>query len=204
MATALAAIKAILAESTAFHMSSPLICYVLIGLPGSGKSTLAAQFIAQQPRYRIVSTDQIRQELYGNSMIQGQWPDIEVQVLSQIKDALQSGYPVIYDATNFKHTHRIDLLQKLSPFSNVSWVAWYLQTSLEQCKERNRQRNRQVPEPVIETMAYSLATHPPSIEEGFAQVHFINRDLSFPLEGLEGLEGLDGVNWSQNTGELLL
>jgi predicted kinase len=183
-------------------MSSSLICYVLIGLPGSGKSTLAARMLTQQPCYRIVSTDRIRQELYGDSATQGYWPDIEAQVLAQIKDSLQSGYPVIYDATNFKHTHRIDLLQKLSQFSNVSWgnaswVAWYLQTPLEQCKERNRQRDRQVPEPIIETMAHSLATHPPSIAEGFAQVYFIDGDLSFPLEGL------DRVDRSTNIGKLL-
>jgi predicted kinase len=198
MAAALAAIKAILAGNIAFYMSSPLICYVLIGLPGSGKSTLAAQMLARQPRYRVISTDQIRQELYGNSATQGNWSDIEAQVFAQIEATLQNGYPVIYDATNFKHTHRIDLLQKLSKFSNIAWVAWYLQTPLEQCKERNRQRDRQVPEPIIETIAYSLATHPPSIEEGFAQVHFINGDLPLPLEVL------DGVNRSKNIGKLLL
>ncbi len=197
MTAALTAIKAILAVNIAFCMSSPLICYVLIGLPGSSKSTLAARMIARHSHYRIVATDRIRQELYGNSATQGQWPDIEAQVLSQIEAALQNGYPVIYDATNFKHTHRIDLLQKLSKFSNIAWVAWYLQTPLEQCKERNRQRDRQVPEPIIETMAYSLATHPPSIEEGFAQVHFINGDLPLPLEVL------DGVNRSKNIGKLL-
>jgi predicted kinase len=184
-------------------MSSSLICYVLIGLPGSGKSTLAARMLAQQPCYRIVSTDRIRQELYGNSATQGHWPDIEAQVLAQIKDSLLNGYPVIYDATNFKHTHRIDLLQKLSQFSNVSWgnvswVAWYLQTPLEQCKERNLQRDRQVPEPIIETMAHSLEAHPPSTAEGFAQVHFIDGDLPFPLAEL------DGVDRSKDTGELLL
>jgi predicted kinase len=168
-------------------MSSPLICRVLIGLPGSGKSTLAARMIAQQPNYRIVSTDRIRQELYGNSTLQGQWPDVEAQVLLQVKAALQNGHPVIYDATNFKHTHRIDLLQKLSKFSNVSWVAWYLQTPLDKCKQRNRQRDRQVPEAVIETMAHGLATHPPSMEEGFVQVHFTDGDLSLPLEGLDGV-----------------
>jgi 2-phosphoglycerate kinase len=60
MTVALAAIKAILAGNIAFYMSSPLICCVLIGLPGSGKSTLAAQMLARQPRYRVISTDQIR------------------------------------------------------------------------------------------------------------------------------------------------
>jgi predicted kinase len=179
-------------------MSSSLICYILIGLPGSGKSTLATRMLARQPHYRIVSTDRIRQELYGNSETQGHWPNIEAQVLVQIKDSLQNGYPVIYDATNFKQTHRIDLLQKLSQFRNVSWVAWYLQTPLEECKERNRQRVRQVPEPIIETMAHSLETHPPSVAEGFAQICFIDRDLSFPLAGL------DGVGRSKDIGELLL
>jgi predicted kinase len=166
-------------------MSPSLICYILIGLPGSGKSTFAARMLAQQPRYNIVSTDEIRQKLYGNSATQGHWPDIEMQVLVQIKAALQNGYPVIYDATNFKHTHRIDLLQKLSHFSNVSWIACYLQTPLEQCKERNRQRDRQVPEPIIETMAHSLVTHPPLMAEGFANIYFIEDNLSVVLGVLD-------------------
>jgi predicted kinase len=171
-------------------MPPPLICYILIGLPGSGKSTLAARMLAQQPRYRIVSTDEIRQELYGNSATQGHWPDIEMQVLVQIKAALQNGYPVIYDATNFKHTHRMDLLQKLLQFGNVSWgnaswIACYLQTPLAQCKERNRQRDRQVPEPIIETMAHSLATHPPSVAEGFSNIYCIEDDFSVVLGVLD-------------------
>jgi cytidylate kinase len=77
-------------------MFTPLICHFLIGCPGSGKSTLAA-LLAKEGNYRIVSTDQIREALYGNASIQGDWSAIEAQVLSQIRSAIASNQPVIYD-----------------------------------------------------------------------------------------------------------
>ncbi len=66
-------------------MPTPLICHFLIGIPGSGKSTFAAQ-LAKLGNYRIVSTDAIRQQLYGDAIIQGEWSEVEELVISQIGD----------------------------------------------------------------------------------------------------------------------
>lgn len=58
-------------------MSTPLISHVLIGAPGSGKSTLAialgtalrAIALAKQGNFKIVSTDQVRETLFGDAAI---------------------------------------------------------------------------------------------------------------------------------------
>lgn len=152
-------------------MSKPLICHFLIGPPGGGKSTLAAQ-LAQQGDFRIVSTDQIREALYGDASIQGEWQVIEEQVLAQILAAMASGQPVIYDATNVQRSWRVAILKQLNLHAPPClWIAWHLQTPLETCKAWNQKRKRRVPEEVIERMFNSLQEFPPVPTEGFAVVN---------------------------------
>ncbi len=152
-------------------MSTPPICHILIGVPGSGKSTFATE-LAKLGNYRIVSADAIRQELYGDATIQGDWIDIEAAVISQITAALIQDHAVIYDATNAKRAWRLDLLEKLNVAvtSPVLWMGWYLKTPVAICKAWNQQRTRQVPEIVIEKMYQSLQDFPPMAAEGFAAV----------------------------------
>jgi predicted kinase len=195
-------------------MSAPLICHFLIGPPGSGKSTFAAE-LAKQGGCRIVSTDQIRETLYGDPSIQGDWSEIEAQVLSQIREAIAANQPVIYDATNAKRVWRMTLLMQLqldppptppckggeyqTPLSNsplegtrelnrssnsplskggwggsrVNWMAWHFTTPLQTCKAWNRNRERKVPDVVIESMFKSLQNMPPVLAEGFAAVNTV-------------------------------
>ncbi len=59
-------------------MSDALRCHLLIGPPDSGKTTLAAVLAHRltqlgQPN-EVLSTDGIREELYGDATIQGFWP----------------------------------------------------------------------------------------------------------------------------------
>ncbi|MBC1278408.1 WYL domain-containing protein [Nostoc sp. UCD121] len=152
-----------------------MICHFLIGIPGSGKTTFAVE-LAKLGNYRIVSTDAIRQQLYGDASIQGEWSQIEEKVISETVDAIAEGNSVIYDATNAKRAWRIDLLLKLklSLTSPVLWMAWYLQTPLATCKVWNQQRTRQVPEVIIENMHQSLQQFGPVAAEGFAAVKEID------------------------------
>jgi predicted kinase len=151
-------------------MADILLCYFLIGLPGSGKSTLAQQLASKKRNLQIISTDQIRETCYGNAATQGVWTEIESVVLSQISQAIAQGTPVIYDATNCNRTDRIALLQKIGKPTFAQWIALHLQTSVSLCKQRNRQRDRQVPEEIIEKMAKQLQTEPPTCVEGFRQI----------------------------------
>ncbi|MBR8832447.1 MAG: hypothetical protein N5P05_003690 [Chroococcopsis gigantea SAG 12.99] len=144
-----------------------LICYVLIGCPGSGKSTLAHKFVSSHDDYRIVSTDSIREKLFGEACIQGDWSLIETEVLRQIDEHINGGRPIIYDATNARRPWRMDLLRKLPRYEDVYWVGWNLKTPLETCKQWNKQRSFQVPDFVIDTMTYWLKRFPPALAEGF-------------------------------------
>lgn len=152
------------------------LCHFLIGVPGSGKSTLATE-LANNGHYIIVSTDEIRSQLYGDATIQGVWSEIETEAIAQISTALKSQKGVIYDATNCKRCFRMDFLQKVAmidPRQNPTWIAWYLNTPRNICMERNQKRDRIVPQELIESMSKSLHNFPPLAAEGFAAVDEID------------------------------
>lgn len=165
-------------------MSIPPICHILIGVPGSGKSTFAAN-LAKLGNYCVISTDAIREQLYGNATIQGEWTEIETTAIAQITKIIAQGDAVIYDATNAKRAWRLDLLQKLnvSVSSPVQWMGWYLRTPIETCKAWNQQRTRQVPEVIIANMHQSLQDFPPVAAEGFATVKTVDvTSLKFNIQ----------------------
>ncbi|RUT08844.1 hypothetical protein DSM106972_008970 [Dulcicalothrix desertica PCC 7102] len=164
------------------------IAHFLIGVPGSGKSTLS-QLISQTGSYDIVSTDAIREELYGGADIQGDWQTVETTALNRICTAFAAGKSVIYDATNFKRAFRIDFLQKVKKSSaNLTWIAWHLNTPLHTCLTWNKQRTRHVPEAIIDSMYKVLQAFPPVTAEGFAMVNTI--DVTSPKFSVTEIERL--------------
>lgn len=150
-----------------------IVSHILIGCPSSGKSTLANHIIKQYSNYQIISTDNIRQQLFGDENIQGDWQLIETEIFKQIDSYIQAEKPIIYDATNAKRWWRISLLEKLAKYENANWIGWYLKTPLNVCLEWNQERKRQVPDDVITNLYQSLRNFPPLPAEGFLAVYNI-------------------------------
>jgi predicted kinase len=173
----------------------PPICHFLIGIPGSGKSTFAQKWVEADPSYCIISTDRIRGELFGDESIQGDWTTVEARVFEEIDTCLAQETPVIYDATNAKRPWRLGFLQKMQqrPHSPL-WMAWYLETPLETCQQRNRHRSRTVPDAIIVDMAVALNQFEPCTAEGFADVNVVPMDaegnykLSAVFRKIQGLD----------------
>ena len=102
-------------------MTQPLLCHLLVGLPASGKSTFAQQLNQQMPNSVIISTDTIRQRLYGDEKIQGSWSQIEQIVIEQVRLAITYEQTAIYDATNVRFDWRSSFLDKVSDL-NAEWI----------------------------------------------------------------------------------
>jgi predicted kinase len=134
-----------------------------IGLPGSGKSTWFK-------RHNILplSSDMVRILLFDD-VTEQRYQDLVFSTLrSMLRARLLSKRPWNYvDATN------------LSPHERRSWIklahdfgyeahAVFFDVPPEVCIERNRRRERNVPEDVMLRMAGKL--RPPKFEEGFAKI----------------------------------
>ncbi len=151
-------------NSSLLTLNSSLI--LLIGLPGSGKSTLATKLLADCSQRHLVSTDAIREQLFGDEAIQGPWLLIWREIERQFKDAITAGTTVIFDATNTQRRHRREVISLARDTGFTDITAIWVDTPVWLCLARNKRRERRVPEDVIFRMYRQLRDAPPSLEEG--------------------------------------
>lgn len=136
---------------------------VLIGLPGSGKSTWArSQGVA------VLSTDELRFLLSDDPTNQGIHREVFATLRYLLRRRLEMRRSVSFiDATNTTTAERRGYIRIAQMYGAIP-EAVFFDTPLEVCKERNRNRDRVVPEWAIDMLAARLA--PPSLEEGFESV----------------------------------
>ena len=139
---------------------------VLVGLPGSGKSTYVEQLDGV-----ALSSDAIRKVLVDDETIQTIHDRVFQTLRYLLRHRLGLRRPVTYiDATNLTPEER-------SPYIGIGKAygctleAVYFDVPLAVCLERNRARQRMVPEEALATMAAKLV--PPSEAEGFDLVKTI-------------------------------
>ncbi|MEO0375241.1 MAG: ATP-binding protein [Cyanobacteria bacterium P01_A01_bin.17] len=154
---------------------SKLLCHFLIGIPGAGKTTFAHQLLARIPQSVHISPDLIREQLYDDPVIQGDWSAIEHKVQQLFQDAIGREWSVIYDATNAERKWRTSFLRDNTP-PPVHWLGWVFQTPVTDCIARNQNRERTVPMDVIIDYAQLLNQFPPTLSEGFYRI------LDVPLD----------------------
>lgn len=159
--------------------------FMMIGIPASGKTSLAEQ-IAKSEGAEIVSSDNIRKELYGNENIQGDSNEVFKTVENRIINGLKNNKNMIYDATNINYKRRMSFLQKIIKLK-IEKIAIMVATPYEQCLIRNSQRERQVPEEVIKRMYFNF--YVPQYFEGWddIQIKYTNNHMFFfgDLEDIE-------------------
>ena len=137
--------------------------FVTIGLPGCGKSTWA-----QNKKARIISSDAIREEMFGDEAIQGNPREVFAEVYKRLAQALIDDVDVIFDATNLDHKRAKAI--KMCYEMNCECVAVYFDE--QTCIERQNMRFRKVPESVIRRMSHQLVT--PYLEEGWTRIERIS------------------------------
>ena len=125
---------------------------------------------------RVISSDALREQLWGDAKVQGPWSELEPLLHGAIDSALTAGEHVLVDATHAQRNWRQRLMRRNLEARPVQWTGWWLLTPLNQCLVWNRSRQRQVPETVIRAMHQRLATPPdkPDLAEGFTRLFQLN------------------------------
>lgn len=140
---------------------------MLVGLPGCGKSTYAEK-ISKAENAIVLSSDALREELYGNVNDQEHNGEVFQELHKRAKKHLRNGLNVIIDATNVNRKRRIHFINE---FSDWELEAHYLCSSFNVCKYRDTQRQRSVGEEVIKRMYKQLQV--PTYIEGWDNVKIL-------------------------------
>lgn len=127
---------------------------LMIGVPGSGKTTLA-QKIAEKG-WKYINADSIRLELYGNAAEQGDKEQVFTLFFTRLEELMMEGVDVIIDNTNLNPKQRKPILERCEKFGYADIQLWLLDIPLELCLERNRSRDRIVPEDIVSNMYVEL------------------------------------------------
>lgn len=144
--------------------------YVMIGPAGSGKSTFCKDPLWKSGRLTVVvSPDTVRKLMWGDEADQREPEKVFRRAYNTTCDCLCAGFDVIFDATSTASDVRKKLLHIVSGI-RCRLVAIYMNTPLEECKRRNKNRKRVVPEEVIERQHARMLKDAKNIPEQFDEI----------------------------------
>lgn len=139
---------------------------MLIGLPCSGKSSYAGKLAGSHGTV-VLSSDELRKELYGSYEDQTHNKEVFLELHKRARAFLKMGINVIIDSTNISYKRRMEFLKSLNKIP-CEKIAVMMATPYEVCIERNKHRDRKVPEEVIKRMYMNFWV--PAKYEGFDEV----------------------------------
>ena len=165
--------------------------YILVGPPASGKSTLAKS-MSEYFDAEVVNPDSIRKKLFGDERCQDDNAKVFERAFDLIKTLYYEHQDVIFDATNVVKWRRMELVERFRMTFDVIVAVCYT-GSLERCLYWNKQRERYVPDAVINRMwRQYLEGGYPSMDEGYDMVTTFDLIIEAMNQGDE-FEG-DGGN----------
>lgn len=153
--------------------------FMMIGVPASGKSEQAKKFVAEYDA-EIFSSDSLREEMFGDVNHQADNDTLFKELHKRIREYLASGKNAVYDACNISYKRRMEFLKSLNKIP-CEKIAVLMATPYEVCLERNAQRERKIPEYVIQRMYMNWNS--PYWYEGWDDIQIVYSD------GAEGSYG---------------
>lgn len=151
-------------------MSRPKLI-IMCGLSGSGKSTIAKKLAEDMENTVIVSSDAIREEVFGDYEDIEHNADVFKIYHARIKNALENNHNVIADATNLTMKSRRATLENVKRM-DIERICYIVPKPFEQCKTDNQNREHSVPDEILDKQIRRFQI--PFKEEGFEEIKIYN------------------------------
>lgn len=170
-------------------INKPELC-IMIGLPGSGKDTIAKDIQERNENSIILSSDEIRNELFGYEN-QDNNSEVFKEMNKRCLDALKEGKNVIYNATNLSYKRRKSLIDDMKKYvSAVNGI--FCIAPINTIFERNIIRSeRHLPEDKLFQMLETMDI--PLFYENFDTIHIVNTENRYKKNEM--------LDWFYNIGE---
>lgn len=144
---------------------------MMVGPSYSGKSTVAAE-LAIKYCGKVFSSDDIREELYGDAGIQENHEKVFRILHKRIIQYLLEGGTAIYDATNLNMKRRKGFLHELAQHKiDCKKICMVVVAPKEVLEKRYHERERVVPLEVIHKQLCQFQT--PFYFEGWDEIHLV-------------------------------
>lgn len=156
--------------------------HVCMGISGSGKSEYAKE-LAKRYRAIVISSDAIRQELFGDAGKQKRAALVFQTAYERIDQALAEGRHVVFDATNLDREKRVKMLKR---YEREVKHGYLLDTPYSLCLSRNQERRREVSDRILQKMMKNFQF--PLLGEGWDELHLIHTDQPYALHKQELME----------------
>ena len=148
---------------------------VLVGLPGSGKSTYAKRMVDDNLNTVWLSSDQIREKLFGDASCQQDPAKVFSIMQEEAVSLLDRGFNVIYDATSINRKSRAAILDKVPKHVKKECVIVWAPVDI--CIARDNERERTVGPAVIDKMLRRFEA--PFYDEGFDVINVYLSDFYY-------------------------
>lgn len=126
--------------------------YLTKGIPASGKSTWAKNKVRDDNKVKRISKDDLRDMLdNGNFSMKNEGYVLDMRN-EMVESALLRGYDVIIDDTNFNDKHWNQMCDIAKRVGDVRVVEIFFSISLKEALKRNQQRDKDVPDHIVERM----------------------------------------------------
>lgn len=141
--------------------------YVMIGISGCGKSTYSEKL-----NVPVVSSDAIRKELFGDEDIQESPEKVFALAHKRVREYLESGSDVVFDATNVSAFARETLLDAVKgvPCERIGVV---FTITPEEALRRQEHRDRKVPVDVINRQHRTLQRDMDTLQSQFDRLQYV-------------------------------
>ena len=141
--------------------------YVMIGISGCGKSTYSEKL-----NVPVVSSDAIRKELFGDENDQGSPDKVFSLAYKRIREALESGSDVVFDATNVSCFARESLLNAVKGVE-CEKIGVVFPITPKEALLRQVNRERKVPTDVINRQYRTLQRDMESLHSQFDRLQYV-------------------------------
>jgi predicted kinase len=155
-----------------------------MGLPGSGKTKTLRELVDKYG-YDYVCPDDLRNEMLGNAADQSRNKEVWDEAYKRVADRLSEGKTVVFDATFADESQRKNFIVFAREHGAEKIQGLFVDAPFDVAEERNKARERIVPDHAMKRMEKGLRESPPEIADGFDSLFTVDEYQKLKTTELE-------------------